>query len=381
MLSNISVWENETYFAPQNIVIVGGGLMGLWTAITLKEQKPNLSITVVERNVTPLGASTRNAGFSCFGSPTELLHDAKTLGESAMLQIVEKRYKGIEKIKKYFGNVIDFDACGGYECLTEKQLPANEINDALAYLNKLLADITNTHHTFKRNDAALTALGLQNFDALVENKWEGGLHSGKLVQALQSKAACLGVNCLYGITVTHCYRQNDYVAIETQQSIVLKANTVILCANAFSNAINLGTTLPLKPGRGQILLTSPIPNLPLLGTFHYDAGFYYWRNLGNRILIGGGRNSFFEQETTTDIAVTENVQTVLENFLQTHLNPSIQYTIDKRWSGIMAFTDNHLPYVHFTAPNILNAIACNGMGVALTPIIAEEIAHQILPNF
>lgn len=381
MLSNISVWENETYFAPQNIVIIGGGLMGLWTAITLKEQKPNLSITVVERNVTPLGASTRNAGFACFGSPTELLHDAKTLGESAMLQIVEKRYKGIEKIKKYFGNVIDFDSCGGYECLTEKQLPVNEINDALAYLNKLLADITNTYHTFKRNDAALSALGLQNFDALVENKWEGGLHSGKLVQALQNKAACLGVNCLYGITVTHCYRQNVYVTIETQQSIVLKANTVILCTNAFSNAINLGTTLPLKPGRGQILLTSPIPNLPLHGTFHYDAGFYYWRNLGNRILIGGGRNSFFEQETTTDIAVTENVQTVLENFLKTHLNPSIQYTVEKRWSGIMAFTDNHLPYVHFAAPNILNAIACNGMGVALTPIIAEEIAQEILPNF
>jgi len=47
------------------------------------------------------------------------------------------------------------------------------------------------------------------------------------------------------------------------------------------------------PGRGQIILTKPIKNLKLKGTFHMDDGFYYFRSIHDRILIGGGRNLDF----------------------------------------------------------------------------------------
>ena len=74
-MSNLSVWEKESFYSTQDVILVGGGLMGLWTAYELKKKNPYLKITILERNTIPLGASTRNAGFACFGSPTEIIHD------------------------------------------------------------------------------------------------------------------------------------------------------------------------------------------------------------------------------------------------------------------------------------------------------------------
>jgi gamma-glutamylputrescine oxidase len=95
-------------------------LWGYGAALELKKRNKGLRITILERNTTPLGASTRNAGFACFGSPTELIHDAATIRTDAMLEVVEMRYKGIEKIKSHFTDEQSgFDPCGGYECINK----------------------------------------------------------------------------------------------------------------------------------------------------------------------------------------------------------------------------------------------------------------------
>jgi hypothetical protein len=52
--------------------------------------------------------------------------------------------------------------------------------------------------------------------------------------------------------------------------------------------------------------------LDIKGTFHLDRGYYYFRNIGNRILLGGGRNLNFDEENTTEFAQTEIVQNKLE---------------------------------------------------------------------
>jgi len=85
----ISIWEQETFYAPQDIVIVGSGFVGLWSAFHLKKKNPKLKITIVDRGIIPTGASTRNAGFACFGSLSEVIYDAQTMGTDKMLQLVE----------------------------------------------------------------------------------------------------------------------------------------------------------------------------------------------------------------------------------------------------------------------------------------------------
>ena len=57
----------------------------------------------------------------------------------------------------------------------------------------------------------------------------------------------------------------------------------------------------VKPARAQVLITKPIKNLKLKGAYHYKQGYYYFRNINDRILFGGGRDLDPKTETTTKI--------------------------------------------------------------------------------
>jgi len=138
--------------------------------------------------------------------------------------------------------------------------------------------------------------------------------------------------------------------------------------------------LNILPARGQILLTKPIEGLSLKGTFHFDEGFYYWRNIGNRILIGGARNLAIAEEQTTDLAGSDKIRNHLTQFLATYIDTIQPIEIEQNWSGIMGFTPTKEPLCTWTAPNVLAVIACNGMGVALTPIVAEKVAAMVQAN-
>jgi len=49
------------------VIIIGGGLVGLSSAYSIKKAHPSLEILILERDVLPQGGSTKNAGFTNFG--------------------------------------------------------------------------------------------------------------------------------------------------------------------------------------------------------------------------------------------------------------------------------------------------------------------------
>ncbi|MEP2296615.1 FAD-dependent oxidoreductase, partial [Algoriphagus sp.] len=67
-----SYWE-KTHFFKYDLIVVGAGFVGLSTAIHYQVANPEATVLVLERGVFPSGASTKNAGFACFGSLTEIL--------------------------------------------------------------------------------------------------------------------------------------------------------------------------------------------------------------------------------------------------------------------------------------------------------------------
>jgi glycine/D-amino acid oxidase-like deaminating enzyme len=370
----ISVWEKESFFAPKDVIIVGSGLVGLWCAWHLKKNDPTLSIAIVDRGIIPTGASTRNAGFACFGSVTELVADAAWHGEDNMLQLVEMRYKGLQRIRKVFKDAaIDFDLCGGYELFTEKDpLQKSKLAHETDRLNKLLHEITGKKRTFKQADEKIASLGLHQTTHLIENRLEGQLHSGKLCQALLQAVQSMGVTVFNAVEISGFEKVNDHVVLYTNQLMHLTCNKLLVCTNAFAR--QLLPALDIVPARGQVLVTSPIDNLPLKGTFHFDAGYYYFRNLGNRVLLGGARNKAFEEEATTELTITDTIQQELEHFLKTYILPGYDFQITDRWSGIMGMGNEKLPIVKEVSPQVFCAVRMSGMGVALAPVIGEQIA-------
>lgn len=373
----LSVWETETFFDTQDVIIVGSGLVGLWTALELKQRRPALRITILERGIIPVGASTRNAGFACFGSPSELLYDCKVSGEANMWSLVEMRYRGMQKIQQHFaGNRIDFSLCGGYEVFDADHSHERELNEALHWLNKGLHNITGMHDCFKWAPEKLKAFGFAGFTTMICNKTEGYLHSGKLVQALWQQVQALGVQVFTGVEVVGWEKSVSGVQVHTTNGFNFQSAQLIICTNAFTRA--LLPDVEVVPARGQVLLTGPVSQLPFRGAFHYDEGFYYFRNLGDRVLIGGARNKAIDAEATTDMITTPQIQGHLEQLLSNRILPHKTFTIEQRWSGIMGFTGKKEPLLKKVSDSVTVALSCNGMGVALSPVIAEKVCEMVL---
>ncbi len=371
MNSTNSIWEDESIFCKNDFLIIGGGLAGLWCAFELQLKYKNARILILERGIFPTGASTRNAGFACFGSPTEMMYDATVMGEDKMWSTVEMRYKGISKIRKLFGDpMIDYDLCGGYECLREGQ--ATQVQEKLDWLNKGMQSITGIENSFKWCNEKASQFGLMGFDNLIENEMEGGLHSGKLLMALQQLLQSKGVIILRGMDVQTVEKDNDHYRVTSSLNQTFTTTNLIYCTNAFTRQIL--PAINITPARGQVVVTTPIKGLQLKGTFHYDEGFYYFRNVGDRVLLGGARNKSFATERTTELAITPTIQNELIRFLSEYILPGKNFTISHQWSGIMGFTDNKEPFVEMVDENAYAVVACNGMGVALTPVIAEQVA-------
>ena len=133
----------------------------------------------------------------------------------------------------------------------------------------------------------------------------------------------------------------------------------------------------MKPARAQVLITKPIPNLKIKGTFHLEQGYYYFRNIDNRILFGGGRNLDVKTEETTEIAQTPIIQQQLEKLLKTTILPDYSFEIEHRWAGIMGVGNQKKPIVKQMSNNVFCGVRLGGMGVAIGSLLGKELAELI----
>ncbi|HEY8971830.1 MAG TPA: FAD-dependent oxidoreductase, partial [Puia sp.] len=202
-MNDLSVWELESFFAPTDIIIAGSGFVGLWSAYYLKKLEPKLSITILERGLIPTGASTRNAGFACFGSLTELISDADKMGEDKMLELVTMRYKGLRRINKLFSKKeIGFEHYGGYELIPESPgIDVNAIRSQIDRFNHLLKKTVKMQKTFRMVNQKIAEFGFAGIRHLIENTPEAQLHSGRLCQALLRQVQSMGVTVLNNIEI------------------------------------------------------------------------------------------------------------------------------------------------------------------------------------
>lgn len=372
-----SIWEKETYYAPRDFVIAGSGVVGLWTAYHLKKRFKKARILIAERGLIPSGASTRNAGFACIGSPTELLSDARTMGEQRMLEIVAMRYEGLRRIRKTFSaKEIGYEQYGGYELISNGQYKKQkQLKNDLGWLNLTLRKAIKEDKTFRLANKKIGSFGFGRTEHLVSAAAEAQLHSGMLVQALARKVQSMGVDILTGVEIKGYERNGDKLLLHSNLSVPLLTGQLIVCTNGFAK--QLLPAIDLQPVRGQVLVTAPLKNIPFKGVFHFDEGFYYFRNLGNRVLLGGARNKDMEAENSDEVIITPFIQEELERFLKAVVLPGKKVKIEHRWTGIMAMGSEKIPIIRRIEKNVYCAVRMSGMGVALAPVIGDIVARQV----
>ena len=369
---NFSYWELKNWFTAVDYTIVGSGIVGLHCALTLREKYPESKILVLEKGILPQGASTKNAGFACFGSISEIMDDLKSHSEEEVIQLIQKRWEGLQLLRKNLSDeAIDFKPYGGYELfLKEDESNYIECLQKMPFINEVLKPIFR-NEVFTKEVDRFDFKGIQEY--LIFNPFEAQIDTGKMMDALLKKAIANNILILNQVEVIAFQDKTNTVEVAFND-FKFTTNKLLFATNGFAGQI---TNNQVKPARAQVLITEPILNLDIKGTFHLDKGYYYFRNIDDRILLGGGRNLDFEGETTTELGQTELIQNRLEELLKEVILPNTDFKIAHRWSGIMGLGSSKNPIVEQLSENVYCGVRLGGMGVAIGSLIGQELADLV----
>ena len=229
----------------------------------------------------------------------------------------------------------------------------------------------------------ITILVFKNaLHTLIQNTAEGQIDTGKMMTSLLKLCREKNIKIFNGLKINDLYDSNitegvsGGVKMVTEDGWDISAQKVIVATNGFAR--RLLPALDVTPARNQVLITKPIQDLKIKGCFHYDKGYYYFRNVGDRILLGGGRNLDFHTEMTDAFGTTDLIQNALIDLLKTTILPHQAYEIDGWWSGILGIGKQKKPIVQHVSPNIVVAVRMGGMGVAIGSLVGEEAAFLMI---
>ena len=215
-----------------DVVVVGGGFTGLWTAIALTDSDPQLRVVVLEAETVGFGASGRNGGF-CSASLTHgLANGIRHFPDE--LAILER--EGLANLRA----LIDFTRANGIDC----DLEETGILD--------VADQPHQVEEFRAwvDEAAgwgeeLEFMDRERVQAEVHSPlWLAGLYGkpdryvlldpAKLVRGLARVCEERGVTIHESTRVTGVERRAGGVRVRTEGGAVVTADHVVVATSAYS---------------------------------------------------------------------------------------------------------------------------------------------------
>jgi glycine/D-amino acid oxidase-like deaminating enzyme len=201
----------------------------------------------------------------------------------------------------------------------------------------------------------------------------GFVHSGRLTQAFAQLAVQAGATLCAPAAVRAIYRDGHEHRVMLLGGS-LHAQQVVVATNGFTR--RLLPTLAIWPQRGQMMVTTPVPPV-LTEAMSAREGFdYFHQRRDGRLVIGGGRDLDFAGEATDDMGLNDVIQDQL-----THLANALAarpVEVQWRWSGIMGFTNDHLPLAGPLNENLYICAGFSGHGVVMAPAVGRMLADAVL---
>ncbi len=368
---NRSFWERRGDQLETDLTIIGCGIVGLNAGISYLELNPDAEVLILERGVQPDGASTRNAGFACFGSPGELLDDLKSHPPEEVFALFKRRYRGIQELlKRNEGTEIGLDPCGGYEIITQ-EFPGEALRPAdLEFLNDQIRHVLDIPDYFRFADEELPRHGLKDVTQMVRTDHESLLDPFKLIRGLVRKFISMGGRILWGTRVSGHEELADIVRIETELRGSLSSRNLLYTVNGF--APQLLPDIAVRAARNQVMVLQSDHCPPLRGAYHYHKGYVYFRPVAGGILLGGARHLALEQEFSDQLEFNPGIQHYLLDFADRHLFGGKKFEISDHWIGVMGLGPEKKPILEKISARTGVAVRMGGMGVA----IGTGVGHQ-----
>ena len=362
---NLSYWEQNSFIGRPDLLIIGSGIVGLTAALEYRRRFPKAKILIVERSPIAAGGSTRNAGFACFGSISEILADLENHEEQVVIDLIKSRWEGLARLRALVGDEnMNYQGVGNYEIFRNQDKALyQQCRAAMPRLNKLMESATGQKDVFREDPLAIERFNLGQTQHLIWNKAEGMINTGKMMRTLVNLTRNAGIQILNGATVEKLSIQTNQVSILLDNNWEINAEQVIVATNGFARQLLPG--LAIRPARNLVLITNPIDGLKIKGAFHGEGGYFYFRNVDDRILLGGGRHLDLKKEETSEFGENKLIKKTLLRLLKSTILPRVPYTIDRWWSGILGVGEQKKPIIERQQDRLVVAVRMGGMGVAI----------------
>ncbi|HEV2141296.1 MAG TPA: FAD-dependent oxidoreductase [Candidatus Dormibacteraeota bacterium] len=360
-----------------DVVIVGGGFTGLWTAYSLTARNPNLGIVVLEQDICGGGPSGRNGGFA--SGWWDELHGLVTLyGREPAVRACRAISASISAIGEFCDrNGIDaWFRRGGY--MFAITAAAHE---------RLCEEMVQLARTVGEPEE-LRELSVEEVRARCASPaFRGGafMRDGAQVQPARLARGLRRVLLERGVTI---HEGTPVSRLEGTNAITPKGNVKASHAVLAVNAWGIGwpqLNRRLVAWSSYIVLTAPAPErLAEIGwtggelISDFRTSLRYFRTTPDgRIAFGGGGG---RARRSVDAMFTSDVRAVNETADGFRLMfPSFaDVPIEDAWGGPIDVSPTHLPtFGKLDAGNVYYAAGYTGNGVAPSHLAGQVLADLI----
>jgi glycine/D-amino acid oxidase-like deaminating enzyme len=367
-----------------DVAIIGGGFVGLWTAIHLKQLDPSCRVTVVEKDRCGHGASGLNGGFVMSWWP-KIASLTRVCGDDDAIWLADQTTQAVADLGPFLdehGIDAEFVRAGWlWTATSPSHIGAwKGVVDTAARFGR--AEI------FKRltPEEVARRTGSRVHLAGILEPMNGTVHPAKLGQGLARVARSLGVQ-VYERTRIDQIQRTSPAKLVTKQGMVT-ADRVVIANNAWAAAVpDLASSFVCVTS--AIVATPPIPDrLAEIGwtggesiTDSQTTVDYYRTTRSGRIIFGKGGGKLMYKGEPRPAAFNDlaGIEAALLDFRRVY--PTLaDVSIARSWSGPIDRTYDSLPVIGrlSDAPHIAYGVGWSGNGVNPSKIGGRILAGLAL---
>ncbi|TMK15012.1 MAG: FAD-dependent oxidoreductase [Actinobacteria bacterium] len=369
-----------------DVVILGGGYTGMWTAWFLKELDPGLDIVLLEQDICGGGPSGRNGGFvNSFWDALDFL--AERFGDAPALRICRAGQESVDGIGR-FCEEHDIDAWFAAEGTLSVASSTAQIGawaDLIMAVDRMgLSDII----TVLSRDEVRTMVDSPVFHAGVLTKVGGTVQPARLARGLRRVLLERGVRIHEGTHVSR-FGAGDPVVADTAGGTV-RANAAVLAVNAWAQHWRRFKRVITVRG-SYIVLTAPAPDR--LAAINWTSGLavsdqrsavHYLRTTPDgRIAFGiGGMQPDLARDIDPRFAYDEGSIRVAVDDLYRMFPAFADVPIEAGWGGPIDVSGDHLPFFGtLETGNVHYGLGFTGNGVGPAHLGGRILAHRALAKY
>jgi glycine/D-amino acid oxidase-like deaminating enzyme len=355
-----------------DVVIVGGGLAGLSTALQLA--RAGKSVTILEAESVGFGASGRNGGFVSPGYATGGEEITRIAGKEAARQLHLLSAEGVDFIRD------NIQTLGIDDARPQAGLMSVLRYDGGASLKAYAEEVRRTYGQeleYMDRDQVRAVLKSERYFQALRNPRAFHMHPLNYLRGLAREIERLGGRICEHSPATTVDISGAEKRVKTAGGSV-KARDIVFTTGGYTGALNGRLKRAYLPIATYVMVSEEAPELIASAIATRDAigdnrraGDYYRVVDDGRRLLWGGR-------ITTHAASTEGVVRELRAEMTGTYPQLAGLKTELAWSGLMSYARHLMPQIGRMSPGVWYCTAFGGHGLNTTSIGGKVVAEGIL---